>query len=100
LHATRWQDGRKVTYTARLGDLPNGTMVAAPEDDTPYLLWQERLWRWDFSGYTPGAQWQPSTAVRVLTPKPIVEILAAGYPVQLHPSLFESVRLESGLPLE
>ena len=104
LHAARWQDGRKVTYTAHLDNLPNGTIIAAPDDETPYLLWQGRLWHWDFSGYTLGAPWQPSAAVRVLTPQPIVEILAAGYLVQLHPSLLEaaleSARLESGLPLE
>ncbi len=99
LHAARWQDGRKTVYTARIGDLPAGTMIAPVEDDTPYLLWQGQLWRWDFSGYTPVSHDDiPSDGqlsrhisrtieVRVLTPRPTVEILAAGYPVQLHPSL-------------
>jgi hypothetical protein len=129
LHAARWQDGRKMTYIARMGDLPAGTMVAALDDDAPHLLWQGQLWRWDFSGYTPGAQvWSrnaatgnaagtlwvpggisgvgqqrqsaskdagvpgtarlsPTTEVRVLTPRPTVAILAAGYPVQVHSSL-------------
>lgn len=101
LHAARWQAGRKTTYTARLGDLPNGTIVAPLADDTPYLLWQGQVWLWNFSGYTTRALLgQISTAVRVLTPQPIVALLAAGYPVQLHPSLFESVHLELGLPLE
>jgi hypothetical protein len=87
LQAARWQDGRKLTYRARLGDLPGGAMVAAPEDEAPHLVWQGQLWRWSFEGYSPGPQWPSTREVRVLTPKPTVAILAAGYPVQLHTSL-------------
>lgn len=87
LHAARWGNGRKVTYTAPLGELPDGTMIVALNDDTPHLLWQGQLWRWDFAGYAPGLQWSAAAQVRVLTPQPIVAMLAAGYPVQLHPSL-------------
>ena len=88
LHAARWADGRKVTYRATLRDLPAGTIVAALNDDTPHLLHQGQLWQWDFTGYTPGPTWDAATNVRVLTPRPTVAILAAGYPVQLHPSLY------------
>jgi hypothetical protein len=87
LQAARWAHGRKVTYTARLGDLPAGVIVATLDDDTPYLLWQQQLWRWDFSGYTAGQQAIQASEVRVLTPQPTVAVLAAGYPVQIHPSL-------------
>jgi hypothetical protein len=87
LHAARWDRGNKAIYLARWSDLPNGVMVAALDDDQPYLIWQGQLWRWHFTGYTPGPQWHPATEVRVLTPRPTVEILAAGYPVQVHSSL-------------
>ena len=86
LHAARWADGRKVTYHATLRDLPAGTMVAALDDDTPHLLHQGQLWQWDFMGYTLGPSWDTATTVRVLTPRPTVALLAAGYPVQFHPS--------------
>lgn len=101
LHAMRWVNGRKVLYDARLGDLPAGAMVAALDDDVPYLYWQGRLWRWDFSGYAPGPVWQVNTLVRVLTPKPIVEILAAGFPIEVHSSLMNVAfpPLESGTNL-
>jgi hypothetical protein len=87
LHAARWADGRRRTFCARVGNLPAGVMVAALDDDSPYLIWLGQLWQWDFSGYTPSAAWDAATEVRVLTPQPVVEMLAAGYPVQLHPSL-------------
>ena len=97
LHTARWADGHKVTYPARLGDLPNGAMVAASVADgdrkrdgaaaTPYLVWQGQLWRWHFAGYTAGPGWHAETIMHVLTPRPTVQILAAGYPVQVHPSL-------------
>ena len=98
LHAARWANGRKLTYTANLGTLPDGAMVAALDDDAPHLLWQGQLWRWDFAGYAPGIPWPAATQVRVLTPQPVVDMIAAGYPVQLHPSLPSPVRsyLESG----
>jgi hypothetical protein len=101
LHAARWAGGNKVTYPARLSDLPNGSMIATLDDDQPYLIWQGQLWRWDFTGYTSGPRWHPATAVRVLTPQPTVEILAAGYPVQIHASLITmlSSPLESGTNL-
>jgi hypothetical protein len=80
-------DGCKATYTSRLGDLPAGVMVAAQDDDAPHLIWQGQLWRWDFTGYSLGPQWPAATQVRVLTPRPTVGILAAGYSIQVYPSL-------------
>jgi hypothetical protein len=98
LHVARWAGGRKRTYRARLGDLPSGAMVAALDDDAPLLIWQGQLWRWDFTGYRAGPPYEAASEVRVLTPKPVVEILAAGYPLQLHPSLLSPPpsSLESG----
>jgi hypothetical protein len=87
LQAARWEKGHKVTYCAPLAELPAGVIVATLEQAEPYLVWQGQLWRWDFTGYSPGPTWPAARAVRVLTPKPSVAVLAAGYPVQVHPSL-------------
>ena len=91
LQAARWTKEGKVTYRARLDDLPPGVMVAALDQPFPYLYWPARgdgaLWRWNFTEYSPGPQWPGATEVRVLTPRPTVNVLAAGYPVQVHPSL-------------
>ncbi len=94
LHAARWRDGRKVTYSTRLEELPAGVMISTFDDEQPYLYWPHPdagvvLWRWDFDGYRPRPQGDASERVRVLTPQPTVSILAAGYAVQPHPSLFE-----------
>lgn len=87
LHAERIDDaGRKVVFAARLGDLPFGTLVAGDEPSTPWLVGEGRLWRWSFAGYTPGPVWEGTRAVGVLTPASVVRTLAAGYPVQVHPS--------------
>jgi hypothetical protein len=99
LHAARWTNGRKATYIARWLDLPDGTMIASLSDSVPHLLWQGQLWRWSFAGYTLASQESAKgTRVRVLTPKPIVEILAAGYPIQIHPSLHAAQPTYRSLP--
>lgn len=96
LHAARWMNGQRVTYEARLCDLPDGTMVIEPENHTPFLVWQAQLRQWNFGGYSPARnfggncaalEWDGERTARVLTPRPTVDILAAGYPLQLHPSL-------------
>lgn len=84
LDRARFADGHKVTYTEHLAALPDGVMVMGVEGDAPFLLRQGRLWRWSFAGYLPSPAW-PAT-VAVLTPRPTVATLAAGYPVQMHPS--------------
>ena len=86
LHSERLADGQRATYPARLGDLPAGTFVIAPGVDTPYLVGQGQLWRWSFTGYTPEPGWDAGQMVRVLTPRSVVATLAAGYPVQVHPT--------------
>lgn len=87
LHAQRIDaSGGKVTYTARLADLPAGAMVAGSEPGEVWLVGRERLWHWSFEGYRPGPVWDGEAAVRVLTPLSVVRTLAAGYPVQIHPS--------------
>jgi hypothetical protein len=69
-----------------------------PGTGDPYLLGQARLWRWSFTGYTPGPVWDGGLAVTLLTPPSVVRTLAAGYPVQVHPSAAEPVFAERAAP--
>jgi hypothetical protein len=73
-------DGTRPTYPAALGSLPDGAFVLLPDDPaTAYLHLGGRLLRWSFSGYAAAIASRPDTPVRVLTPRSIVNALAAGY---------------------
>ena len=81
----RWD---QVRFEAPLRQLPQGVMVVLPADETtPWLVWAGRLWRWSFGGYLDSQTLDPRSTVRVLTPRPTVEALAAGY----RPSIDASV---------
>lgn len=83
LHAARIARGRKVTYTADIANLPDGVMVASGE--TAVLIWRGRQFDWSFEGYLP----RPvplEGLVEVLTPKPLVEVIRAGFVPQVHAS--------------
>jgi hypothetical protein len=86
LHAERLAGRQRRTYTARLANLPAGTLVATPGQPAPWLVGSAHLWCWSFTGYTPGPAWEGAREVAVLTPPSIVNTLAAGYPVWVHPS--------------
>jgi len=89
LHVERVDEhGRKRIHTARMGDLPVGTMVAVPGENRPLLVGEESVLEWHPSGYRPGpARLTPETPVAVLTPRPLVKVLRAGYRPSLHPSV-------------
>lgn len=83
LHSARIARGRKVTCTANIADLPDGVMVASYE--TAVLIWQGCQFDWSFEGYRP----RPvplDGPVEVLTPKPLVEVIRAGFVPQVHTS--------------
>jgi len=84
LHAERLDGKLKRTYAARLGELPDGVMVAVKEQ--AFLIDKQSLLRWTPDGYGERTVGAPETEVRVLTPPSIVRAIAAGYPVGLHPS--------------
>lgn len=79
LHAARISSaGGKVTTDARLGDLPDGTMVTmAQNPQTPHLLWQGSLHPWAHEGYGAPEKLAASATCQVLTPMPSVAVLAA-----------------------
>ncbi len=64
---------------AALGALPNGTMVAY--EDQFYLVKEGGTYRWSFEGYEKVDLGKER--FRVVTPDPIVKILATGFKIDL-----------------
>ena len=89
IHAERISASKgKRTFSAQLGDLPDGVMVVEPEHPKePRLLWRGKLWRWSFRGYDDPLEAEHGLAVDVLTPASVCAVLANGYPVTVHASL-------------
>ena len=83
LHKARIHRREKVTFEDRISDMPNGTFCA--DGDTPVLIWRDRQYRWSFEGYTPHTTPLTGT-VRVLTPKPLIEVFRQGYRPEVHAS--------------
>jgi hypothetical protein len=89
LHAERLDGRRKRTHRARFADLPDGTHVAL--DGAAWLVWGDQLLSWSDTGYERRRRRPRNRDAEVLTPPSIVAVLAAGYPVHVHPT----VRAES-----
>lgn len=84
LHAARVDGtGAKRTYVRRADALPDGTIVRL-DDASVWLLWHGTCRRWTPAGYTDARRL--SDDVEVLTPRPTVDVLRAGYVPQVHPS--------------
>jgi len=77
LHAARvTRDRRQLTYEAAAADLPDGVYLSIA--DAPHLMWQNRLRRWSPGGYADAGP-VPAGPVTVLTPRPTVAAIRAGY---------------------
>jgi hypothetical protein len=92
LHAARAVPRRRLqrTWVARLGDLPDGTMV--DRDGARHAAWlvaRGRLWPWSHFGYGAPAMLDRGEDVTVLTPEPAVAAFRAGYAPAPHASLRE-----------
>lgn len=71
----------------KLANLPPGTMVRLPGENTFFLVIPEnRLLRWSFDGYTAGPEVSPDRDVEVVTPPSMVKVLAAGFLAEPHSS--------------
>jgi hypothetical protein len=77
LHRERLEGRRKRLWRARLGDLPDGTMVA--RGARAYAIRGASLSPWSFAGYGAPAPLDPDTLADVLTPPSTVAALANGY---------------------
>lgn len=86
LHPARvTRDRRQVRYQAALADLPCGAMIW--DNAAPALVYQGALRPFTPDGYGAPIGAVSDTIVTVLTPKPTVAVLQAGYAPQIHPSI-------------
>ncbi len=85
LHAARVESRsrRQRRHEAEAQGLPEGTFLWA---DGPALLTETGLLPYRPGGYGPALP-RPKGRVTVLTPRPLVAVLAAGYRPRLHPSV-------------
>ena len=82
-------EGRKATFSARLGDLPTGTMIKRP--DGAYLVLANRLLLWSPDGYMSAIAPDPEETVEVLTPRSVIDVFRAGYDPDVHETALELV---------
>jgi hypothetical protein len=79
-----------VDFSESLAGVPDGTFLTA-DGQTAYLVLKGRLLLWTPAGYEPAPRRPRPFPVTVVTPASIVRMLAAGYPVSIHPSAFRAV---------
>jgi hypothetical protein len=77
LHRERVANRRKRVWQARLGDLPEGAMIAL--SGRAYAARSGTLWPWSFAGYGAPLPLEPGVIAEVLTPPSTVAALAGGY---------------------
>jgi hypothetical protein len=71
-------------------DLPDGVFVT-DDEQTAYLVLGTKLLRWRPAGYEHPPVSTIRFPARILTPPSIVRLLAAGYPVGIHPSAIQDI---------
>jgi hypothetical protein len=87
LHAERVDSaGRKTTWSARLGEVPDGTLVVRHGTREPLLVLGGAVYPWTPAGYGLRQSLPADTPVQVLTPRSVVKALARGYRPVLHGS--------------
>lgn len=75
----------KETHVAVLSNLPDGAVFSL--NGMPYLRWKGKCWQWMPQGYLEQKiLLSVKREVEVLTPKAMLAVLCAGYPVQVHRS--------------
>jgi hypothetical protein len=77
LHRERVENRRKPLWRARLGDLPDGAMIA--RDGRAFAVRAGVLLPWSFAGYRAPAPLDPDALAEVLTPPSTVAALKGGY---------------------
>ena len=86
LHPARVRRDRKqVRYEAQLQSLPDGAMILVK--GAPALYWDGALYPYTADRYAAPIAANRKTTVTVLTPKPTIKVLQAGYKPQIHPSI-------------
>ena len=76
----------QVRFQAAPPDLPDGTFVMVPEGEhMPMLWWGGKMYHLSLADGRYYAAGKAPTEVTVLTPKPVVQVLKAGYVPELRP---------------
>lgn len=79
------QNKKKVTFTASLNSLPDGTIFE--HDGNAYLIWKGQYFLWSHDGYLKSSlALKTRDCVSVLTPESIVAIYRHGFKPQIHSS--------------
>jgi hypothetical protein len=87
--------GHKTTWAARLGDVPDGTLIVQEGARDPLLVFGGTVHPWTPAGYGPRRPLPADTPVQVLTPRSVVRVLARGYRPVLHPSVSAPVAVSA-----
>jgi hypothetical protein len=78
--------GDRILGSRRLDDLPIGTVVLHPTEETPHLVTAHRLQPFGFDGWGPPIERPRGRRVHVLTPPTSIAALDNGFVPRLHPS--------------
>lgn len=84
MHAARLDRRQKRTYREALDRLPDGTMVT--RQGGAWLVRGSRLLEWSSAGYQRSEDRPRRLDADVLTPAPVVAVLAVGYQPAIHAS--------------
>ena len=85
IHAERVdRHRRKIVFEEKLDALPDGVIVK--RNGAPLLKWRGMMRHWSLDGYCENSSIVGDELLTVLTPRPIVEIMRAGYCPGVHPS--------------
>ena len=84
LHANRISRRKKLTFAEDIANVPDGAFVVL--EGRARLVWNAKLLAWSDAGYVHSLPRSVHGEVEVLTPRPIVQILRAGYVPAVHPS--------------
>lgn len=88
MHAERIHaGGHKRLHEVRLGDLPDGTMVA--EGDQAWLVLDGGLLPWSPSGYGSKRTTRGTATVTALTPPSVIDVCRTGYEPGIHPTAWD-----------
>jgi hypothetical protein len=85
LHAQRVAGAAKLTYEARLDELPDGAMIE--QDGIAYLIRGGALYPWSFAGYGAPLPRRALARAHVLTPRSMVGAIGHGLSVEIHRSV-------------
>lgn len=85
LHADRLDGKRKRTYRDDVANLPDGVFIVL--DGAAWLVWHDAVHAWSDAGYVQRKRRPLRGEVEILTPRAIVDVLAAGLQPSIHPSI-------------